>query len=143
MLMKKNISFILVFILYSCDWSEIEEIKFHLPDPLPDKFTLDFAKEVDNVSWDSLYVIQPYSNPKLDHLKGAGKISGLNNSDLYILVLFIDKEKIVRYTLVNRILDLGKLWNESDTSTRKTYRFSKENTHFLFEKNRDLHELVR
>jgi hypothetical protein len=143
MLIKNKLSFILVLILFSCNWSPLEEKNILLPDPLPDKFTLDFAKEVDDIQWDSLYVIRPYSNPKLDHLKGAGQISGLNNSDLYILVLFIDKEKIVGYTLVNRVLDLGQLWNETDSSKRKSYRFSKENTHFLFEKNRDHYELVR
>lgn len=143
MLIKNKLSFILVFILFSCNWSPLEEKNILLPDPLPDKFTLDFAKEVDDIQWDSLYVIRPYSNPKLDHLKGAGQISGLNNSDLYILVLFLDKEKIVGYTSVNRILDLGQLWNESDSSTRTRYQFSKKDSQFLFYKNKSTFKLVK
>lgn len=143
MLKLNQISILFILILVSCNWGLIQEFKLEVPETTNGKFTLDFSKQVEQISWDSIHVVKPYSNPKLNHLKGFNQIKDLNKSDLYILVIYTKNGKAVGYSLVSRDFDLGQLWDESNSSDYLTFQFTKNDAYFSFEKLGANYHLIR
>jgi hypothetical protein len=112
-----------------------------IPKEIPDRFILDFTLQAENISWDSIVVVEPYSEPSLNPLKGFGSISSLSKSDLYVLFLYINQERVVGYSLVMLALDLNQLWGNSKSLENRYYAFAKNDAKFLFEKRGEIYYL--
>lgn len=112
-----------------------------IPKEIPDRFILDFTLRAENISWDSIVVVEPYSEPSLNPLKGFGSISSLSKSDLYVLFLYINQERVVGYSLVMLALDLNQLWGNSKSLENRYYAFAKNDAKFLFEKRGEIYYL--
>lgn len=134
MLKNRLNSIYLLLLLFSCGIFSPPKIELEIPEEIPDRFILDFADQAGNITWDSLIVVRQYSEPSLNHLKGFRSISSLSKSDLYVLVLYIDQERVVGYSLVTRVLDLTQLWKDSNSLEAPYFTFSKNDSEFSFEK---------
>ncbi|WP_297337103.1 hypothetical protein [Algoriphagus sp.] len=128
--------------LLGCGRFTPTKIDLVIPDQIPVKFQLDFTKLASPPNWDSLLVVKPYADPNFNQLKGYDTLSSLTQTDIHILVLFVDHQRIVAYSLVPRILDLNQLWENSESSVKDHYSFPKEEAKFTFEKEEGMYVLT-
>ncbi|MDG1275913.1 MAG: hypothetical protein P8O16_01445 [Algoriphagus sp.] len=135
-MLKNRLSTIYLLLLLSgCEMFSPPKIELGIPDEIPDRFVLDFSSQAGNISWDSILVVKPYSEPNLDFLKGNQGMLSLSGTDIHILTLYTLQQKIVGYSLVPRVLDLYQLWENSESSDKDVYIFSREEAKFSFEKS--------
>ncbi|SDC88628.1 hypothetical protein SAMN04488104_1008101 [Algoriphagus faecimaris] len=126
---------------FGCDRITPTKIDLAIPDQIPSQFLLDFTELASIPNWDSLLVVKPYADPNFNELKGYYNLSSLTQSDSHILVLYIDHQRIVAYSLFPRILDLNQLWENSESSDKDSYRFPKVDAKFFFEKEGSVYVL--
>lgn len=140
--MMRIFAFSIFFLaLLGCGRFTPTKIDLVIPDQIPVKFQLDFTELASLPNWDSLLVVKPYADPNFNQLKGYDTLSSLTQTDIHILVLYVDHQRIVAYSLVPRILDLNQLWENSESSDKDSYRFPKVDAKFFFEKEGSVYVL--
>jgi len=132
---KVSLFLFFIFSLFSCGMFSPPKVDLEIPEKIPSQFNLDFAELADIQAWDSILVVKPYSEPNLDFLKGNHIDLSFSGTDIHILTLYTLQQKIVGYSLVPRDLDLYQLWENSESSDKDVYIFSREEAKFSFEKS--------
>jgi len=141
MLKNKPRAICLLLLLFGCGIFSPPKIDLKIPEKIPNQFTLDFNELADSQTWDSIVVVKPYSQPNLDFLKGNHVDLSLSGTDIHILTLYIYQQRVVGYSLVPRVLDLYQLWENSESSDKDVYIFSREEAKFFFEREGNTHIL--
>ncbi|WP_139316502.1 hypothetical protein [Algoriphagus marinus] len=132
---KVSLFLFFIFSLFSCEMFSPPKIDLKIPEKIPSQFNLDFAELADIQCWDSIVVVKPYSEPNFDFLKGNQGMMSLSGTDIHILTLYTLQQKVVGYSLVPRVLDLYQLWENSESSDKEVFIFSREEAKFSFEKS--------
>jgi|GEM_PF-1487994 len=131
---KSKLIFLLYLSLFGCEMFSPPKIDLKIPEKIPNQFTVDFSKLAEFQTWDSIVVVKPYSHPNLDYLKGNRGIMSLSGTDIHILTLYTYQQKVVGYSLVPRVLDLYQLWENSESSDKDVFTFSKREVNFFFQR---------
>jgi hypothetical protein len=129
---KSKLISILYLSLFGCGMVSPLKIDLKIPEKIPNQFTLDFSELADSQTWDSIVVVKPYSQPNLSYLKGNRGIMSLSGTDIHILTLYTHQQRVVGYSLVPRVLDLYQLWENSESSDKDVFIFSKREANFFF-----------
>ena len=112
----QKLHILLIFILFSCSYpnrdTEVENQINHIVITSGDDneiVTLDFNQLKPEDTWDSLIVYRPFSSVDADYdfsINSYMDIFHLKQNDMYVVIGFMQKNKLSSYGLINRNPDL-------------------------------------
>jgi len=133
-----------VFCLFFGCNNDLKEIPINISQENSDIISLDFSQIAQNIEWDTLRIIKPYSEfgEMAFENWNMRKLKNFTQTDIHILVLYTFRNEITGYSLVPRGFDLFQLWGHSDQSNNTNLVFIKDNSRFEFKKEGDVYKII-
>lgn len=147
MIRKFNeVIFLLGFISFisSCANYDVKEILIDFDLDNSEIVEINFPEYTNNISWDTLYIVRPYSNVKEFQFSNwnLNQLYILAQSDSEILVLYSFEKRVVGYSLIPRRFDLLHLLEETKYQDDPYIKFDSKRSKFLFFRDGDEYELA-